>query len=125
MTALTPEDARLLADQLRLFAQPQRLLILSTLRTGPTTVADIETRTGIPQPTLSQQLGELRRADILATWRESRAVFYGLSNTLNQARITAILQLFHENIPPTPTPLQPPPAHPPQGGAKFAQVKHP
>ncbi|GAA4484676.1 ArsR/SmtB family transcription factor [Gluconacetobacter asukensis] len=80
MSGLTPDEARRVADRLKLFAQPQRLLILSRLLDGPRAVSVLEDETGIGQPVLSQQLGALRRAGIIRAERESRAIFYSFSD---------------------------------------------
>lgn len=77
-------ESRELAEQavekLRSFAQPQRLMILSCLLDGERQVAEIEKATGIQQPALSQQLAELRRADLVRTRRQSKLVFYRLAD---------------------------------------------
>ncbi|MBS0239314.1 MAG: helix-turn-helix transcriptional regulator [Proteobacteria bacterium] len=67
-------------EKIRVFAQPQRLMILSYLFGGERGVAEIEKATGIAQPTLSQQLAELRRADLVVTRRESKLVYYRLAS---------------------------------------------
>ncbi|RUP08626.1 metalloregulator ArsR/SmtB family transcription factor [Hyphomicrobium sp.] len=68
------------AEKIRVFAQPQRLMILSYLFGGERGVAEIERATGIGQPTLSQQLAELRRADLVVTRREAKLVYYRLAS---------------------------------------------
>lgn len=68
------------AERLRSFAQPQRLMILSRLLDGEHTVGAIEEATGIGQPALSQQLAELRRAEIVTTRRVSKQVYYRLAD---------------------------------------------
>ena len=68
------------AERLKIFAQPQRLMILSRLLDGERTVGEIEEVTGIGQPALSQQLAELRRADVVKTRRASKQVYYALAN---------------------------------------------
>lgn len=68
------------ADQLRAYAQPQRLMILSFLMTGEHTVGEIEDATGVVQPALSQQLAELRRAELVTARREAKKVFYRLAS---------------------------------------------
>ena len=77
-------QSRALADvaveKLRVFAQPQRLMILSYLLGGERQVADIEAATGVTQPALSQQLAELRRADLVKTRREAKQVHYRLAD---------------------------------------------
>jgi DNA-binding transcriptional ArsR family regulator len=82
VTAL--HQSRALADiaveKLRVFAQPQRLMILSYLLGGERQVADIEAATGVTQPALSQQLAELRRADLVKTRREAKRVHYRLAD---------------------------------------------
>ncbi|MCL6250448.1 metalloregulator ArsR/SmtB family transcription factor [Altererythrobacter sp. KTW20L] len=69
-----------IADKLRVFAQPQRLMILSCLLRGERTVSEIGEVTGITQPALSQQLAELRRADLVSTRKEAKQVWYALAD---------------------------------------------
>lgn len=75
------------ADLLKLVANPNRLRILYLLAEGECSVSEIEQRLGIRQPTLSQQLGELRNAEVVATRREHKVVFY----SLNDPRLSALL----------------------------------
>ena len=63
------------AERLKTYAQPQRLMILSRLIEGERTVSEIDEATGIGQPALSQQLAELRRADVVKTRREAKQVY--------------------------------------------------
>ncbi|MDY0968668.1 metalloregulator ArsR/SmtB family transcription factor [Sphingomonas sp. CFBP9021] len=72
--------AEVAVEKLRVFAQPQRLMILSYLLGGERQVADIEAATGVTQPALSQQLAELRRADLVKTRREAKQVYYRLAD---------------------------------------------
>lgn len=53
-------------------------------------VGDIEQATGIAQPGLSQQLGVLRKAELVHTRREAKQVFY----RINQARIGEVSGLL-------------------------------
>ena len=82
MTALhqSRDLAEAAAEKLRVFAQPQRLMILSCLLTGERQVAEIERLTGVTQPALSQQLAELRRASLVMTRRDAKLVFYSLAD---------------------------------------------
>ena len=82
MTAIhqSRERANEAAEKLRLYAQPQRLMILSRLLDGEYSVGAIDEATGIGQPTLSQQLAELRRADLVKTRRTAKNVHYRLAN---------------------------------------------
>lgn len=77
-------QSRALADaateKLRIYAQPQRLMILSYLLGGEKTVSEIDAATAIGQPALSQQLAELRRAEMVRTRRVAKQVFYALAD---------------------------------------------
>lgn len=68
------------AERLKIYAQPQRLMILSRLIDGEHTVSEIDEATNIGQPALSQQLAELRRADVVKTRREAKQVYYRLAD---------------------------------------------
>ena len=68
------------AERLKTYAQPQRLMILSRLIGGERTVSEIDEATGNGQPALSQQLAELRRADVVKTRREAKQVYYRLAD---------------------------------------------
>jgi DNA-binding transcriptional ArsR family regulator len=83
MTAIyrSRERAAEAAERMKIYAQPQRLMILSYLLTGEHTVGEIETATAIGQPALSQQLAELRRAELVETRREAKQVHYKLADT--------------------------------------------
>lgn len=72
--------AEMAAEQLKVYAQPQRLMILSCLLGGERTVSKIDAATGIGQPALSQQLAELRRKDLVSTRRQGTQIFYALIN---------------------------------------------
>lgn len=97
MTALSFDMARQLVERLKLFAQPQRLMILDALLDGALAVSELESRTGIGQPTLSQQLGTLRRAAIIVPRRESRTIYYSLANDDEVLRAKALIALLRED----------------------------
>lgn len=82
MTALhqSRDLASSVAEKLKLYAQPRRLMILSCLLAGERNVASIGEATGIVQPALSQQLAELRRAGLVSPRREAREVWYSLAD---------------------------------------------
>ncbi|WCP16059.1 hypothetical protein sphantq_04555 (plasmid) [Sphingobium sp. AntQ-1] len=73
-------QAEAAAEKLKIYAQPQRLMILSLLLNGEHIVSEIERLTGIIQPALSQQLAELRRAGVVTMRRASKQVHYSLAN---------------------------------------------
>lgn len=82
MTALFESRDRAVkaADKLKVYAQPQRLMILSILLRGERTVSEIDAATGIGQPALSQQLAELRRNELVKTRRASKQIWYDLAD---------------------------------------------
>ncbi|HWK95477.1 MAG TPA: metalloregulator ArsR/SmtB family transcription factor [Pseudolabrys sp.] len=64
------------SDLLKALANPNRLSIVCMLLEGERSVAAIESELGIRQPTLSQQLGELREAGLVATRRDAKHIYY-------------------------------------------------
>jgi len=119
------ETANAAAEKLKVFAQPQRLMILSCLLRGERNVSEIGDATGIAQPALSQQLGELRRANLVQTRKEAKQVWYQLADEGVALCVRSMEAIFGgfgkmEDI------LTPPKATPndnrPIGVAGFAQV---
>lgn len=86
------------AEDMRIFAQPQRLLILFVLRQKQRIVADIECLTGITQPMLSQYLAQLRRAEIVLSHRKGRQTFYRFAPTLAAQRALAVLDILSPQL---------------------------
>jgi DNA-binding transcriptional ArsR family regulator len=132
-SALSRAAAIAAAEKIRLFAQPQRLMILSLLLGGEKNVSEIDAATQIGQPALSQQLAELRRADMLKTRRAARQVYYSLANPTVEDCVWNIERLFSGEAPAGPrersAPTQPKAnardsLHPvaPRGAAGFAKV---
>jgi len=74
------DAAGVAAEKIRVFAQPQRLMILSCLLRGERNVGEIAEITGLVQPALSQQLGELRRSELVQTRKEAKQVWYMLAD---------------------------------------------
>lgn len=68
-----------LIDALKALAHPLRWRIITTLVRGEHNVGEIENASGIGQPGLSQQLGVLRKAGLVATRKEAKLVFYSLT----------------------------------------------
>ena len=82
MTAIfeSRDHADAATEKLKVYAQPQRLMILSYLLRGENTVSEIDAATGIGQPALSQQLAALRRSDVVKTRRDGKQVYYDLAD---------------------------------------------
>ncbi len=79
------------SDLLKALANPNRLSIVCMLLEGERSVAEIENELGIRQPTLSQQLGELREAGMVATRRDAKFVYYRVADD-RAGRIVATLR---------------------------------
>jgi DNA-binding transcriptional ArsR family regulator len=91
---LSRAEAEAATEKLRIYAQPQRLMILNCLLQGEKTVGEIESITGIGQPALSQQLAELRRADRVKTRRAAKQIYYALANEHTALCVRTIEALF-------------------------------
>ncbi len=76
MTLASDGDFEATAELLRALAHPLRLQILHAVRAEQLSVGEIEEVTGIGQPGLSQQLAVLRKAELVATQRTGKQVFY-------------------------------------------------
>jgi len=118
------EMADRVAERIKLFAQGQRLMILTFLLDGEHTVGEIETATAIGQPALSQQLAELRRGELVKTRRESKQIYYRLADETVTGCVTAIASIFGGENPPAVQPPQPrpSPATKEAGAARFAEI---
>ncbi|MCT9809631.1 metalloregulator ArsR/SmtB family transcription factor [Acidovorax sp. Be4] len=79
---------------LKLLGNADRLLLLCQLSAQERTVGELEQLTGIAQPTLSQQLGILRREQLVATRREGKYIWYRLADGKALQLIQAIHQLY-------------------------------
>ena len=93
MGDLNAMDLEATAELLRALAHAKRLALLRALIDGERSVGEIEEATGVGQPGLSQQLGVLRKVDLVDTRRAAKQVFY----RINQSRIgevSALLDAF-------------------------------
>ncbi|MNJ60539.1 Biofilm growth-associated repressor [compost metagenome] len=79
---------------LKALANPDRLLLLCQLSQGERHVSELEALLGIQQPTLSQQLGVLRREGLVETRREGKQIYYRISSPEALAVIATLYQLF-------------------------------
>lgn len=60
----------------RALGHPQRINILELLRDGPMSVGQLQDAMGSPSSSMSQHLGVLRAANIVATERQATTVLY-------------------------------------------------
>src|SRR5689334_21900210 len=83
-------DLRAAAELCRALAHPMRVRILCRLLEGEVSVAGLESELGLKQPSLSQQLGQLRDAGIVSTRRAAKSVYYSLSDQRVRILIDAL-----------------------------------
>lgn len=69
-----------IAQLMKAFGHPARLMLAVTLFQKEHSVGELEAKLDLHQPSLSQQLGVLRLAGIVETRRESKQIFYRLTN---------------------------------------------
>lgn len=93
MTDIDTLDLEASAELLHALAHGVRLALLRALTDAEHSVGEIEQITGIVQPGLSQQLGVLRKADLVTTRREAKLVFYSI-NRDRIAQVSALLNAF-------------------------------
>lgn len=79
---IDPEVLRGAADEavgaLKLLANRERLLLLCQIAKGRSCVSELEEELDIRQPTLSQQLGVLRRDGVVDTERDGKNIYYSI-----------------------------------------------
>lgn len=79
---------------LKALSNRDRLMLLCHLAEGERNVGELESSLGIVQPTLSQQLGVLRREGLVATRREGKLIYYRIASAEALAVINTLYQLF-------------------------------
>ncbi|MCQ8279261.1 sulfite-sensing transcriptional repressor BigR [Acetobacteraceae bacterium KSS8] len=82
------------ATLLKTLAHPSRLVLACTLAQGEYSVGQLEEMLGIHQPNLSQQLGVLRDAGVVTTRRDSKQIFYRLTEEKAPELIKALYGIF-------------------------------
>jgi ArsR family transcriptional regulator len=79
---------------LKLLGNEDRLSLLCQLAQEEHGVGQLEELLDISQPTLSQQLGVLRRAGLVATRKEGKQVYYRMADTAAITVINALYALY-------------------------------
>ena len=77
ITELSPDEK--ISRIFRAISTPARFRILAAIGTGEACVCHLEALLDLRQAYISQQLMELREADLLETRRDGRYIFYRLS----------------------------------------------
>jgi ArsR family transcriptional regulator len=73
---------QLKAEMFKALAHPARVRALEVLAEGERSVGDLQPDVGLEPAHLSQQLGVLRRAGLVATRKEGTTVFYSIKDPL-------------------------------------------
>ncbi|WP_334187676.1 metalloregulator ArsR/SmtB family transcription factor [Noviherbaspirillum sp.] len=79
---------------LKVLSNPDRLLLLCQMTQGEYAVGELETMTGIRQPTLSQQLTVLREEEMVSTRREGKHIFYSIASQEALAVLQVLYQIY-------------------------------
>lgn len=82
------------SEFLRSLANPDRLMLLCQLSQGEFNVSELELKTGIRQPSLSQQLGILRRQALVCSRKEGKLVFYQLADPRVRLMLEQLYDIF-------------------------------
>jgi DNA-binding transcriptional ArsR family regulator len=88
------KNVRAAADLMKSLANPNRLSIVCCLVNGEFSVSELEILLEIRQPTLSQQLAELREAGLVTTRRDAKQIFYNLTDARAGQMIAALEEIF-------------------------------
>ena len=89
------QQASLQASQLlKSLSHPDRLLLLCQLAQGEYCVGELESLVGVGQPSLSQQLGILRKDELVATRREGKQIYYSIASE----NALAVLELLYQRF---------------------------
>jgi DNA-binding transcriptional ArsR family regulator len=86
--------ADIATNLMKVMANADRLMLLCQLSQGEKSVGELETILDIRQPTLSQQLTVLREAELVATRREGKSIFYRVSSK----SALALMQVLSQEI---------------------------
>jgi ArsR family transcriptional regulator len=91
------------AGFLKALANRERLLLMCSMVGGEQCVTELQGISGIGQPTLSQQLGVLRRRGMVKTRREGKRVYYSIKDPA----AVSVLETLHGIFCPHPDPARP------------------
>lgn len=90
--------AESVARMLKVMANPHRLMVLCQLvEHGEMRVGDLIEATGLSQSALSQHLARLREDELVATRRESQAIWYRIADARCEALLARLHQLYCED----------------------------
>ncbi len=117
---VTREKAEAASAFMKSLANPNRLMIACALLDGERSVGDLETDLGLRQPSLSQQLAELRESGVVEARREAKQVFYRISDQRAVALLATLHHIFCGQMPDLASAVPAPRAAP--VGKKFTEA---
>jgi len=79
---------------LRVLANEDRLLLLCQLAEGEKNVGELEQLLDIRQPTLSQQLGILRKEGLVETRRDGKNIYYAIADRKELTLLKTLYELY-------------------------------
>ncbi len=91
---IDPELVNVVAARFKVLGEPARLLILNVLQEGERSVSELVERTGRSQPNVSQHLGHLSRAGLVASRRDGSRVLYRVADPF----VTRLCQAVCESL---------------------------
>lgn len=83
---------------LKSLSHPDRLLLLCQLTQGEYCVGELEDLVGVGQPSLSQQLGILRKDELVTTRRAGKQIYYRIASDDALAVLQLLYQRFCANV---------------------------
>ena len=83
---------------LKIISNPNRMRILCALSLQEMAVGDMEENLQIKQPTLSRELGHLREAGLVSTRRQSRVIFYQLTDDKIRQLLDVLCAHFEQEV---------------------------
>jgi len=90
--------APIVSERFKALGDPSRLLLISRLFEGECSVGDLARETGRRQPTVSQQLGRLARAGLVASRREGNRVLYRVIDPYLERICTAVCRSLERDM---------------------------
>lgn len=88
------ESADRATQALKALAHEDRLLLLCQLSQEELCVSDLEQQLDIRQPSLSQQLGILRKQGLVETRRQGKHIFYRIADQKIQQLLETLYGLY-------------------------------
>ncbi len=90
--------SELKAELFRSMGNPGRIRILEQLVEGERSVGELQPLVGLESSHLSQQLGVLRRANLVSTRKDGNQVFYSVRSALMADLLAAARQLLISSL---------------------------